>query len=129
MLDVRLLSDAPLRSLRALVRGEEECSIAFDGAAEQSAEDVALEHGPLDAGRFQERVIGVEGVVAEVFVNSAVKLVRAAARDRLHAAAGAAPERRVVERGLDLELLNRLRRGHGHRLRAVTGPAGWRQCR
>src|SRR4030095_11721627 len=63
--------------------------------------------------------ISVKSVVAEVFVNSAVKLVRAAERDRLHAASGAAPERRVVERGLDLELLNRLRRGHGYRPRAV----------
>src|SRR5262249_13469038 len=70
-------------------------------------------------GRFQERVIRIKSIVAEIFIKSAVKLVRAAARDRLHAAAATAPEGRVVERGLDFEFLYSFRRGHSYRCRAV----------
>ena len=48
-----------------------------------------------------------------------MKIVRAASRDRLNIAAPAPSECRVVKRGLDLEFLNRLRRGHGQTGRGV----------
>src|SRR5215510_4199497 len=104
---------------RALVRAEEKQAVMFDWTTEQSAEDVTLEHGPLHAGRLQERIIGVERVIAEVFIYSSMKIIGTAESDRLHAATGTAPERRIVKRGLDLELLNRLRGGHGYRYQVV----------
>ena len=48
-----------------------------------------------------------------------MKIVRAAPRDRLNIAAAATSKRRVVKRGLHLEFLNRLRRGHGQARRGV----------
>src|SRR5262245_22857242 len=84
----------------------------LDGATEHAAEDIAVEHRSLDAGRLQEGVVRVEGVVTEVFIKGAMKNVRAASRYRLHAAARAAPESCIIKRGLNLELLNGLGRGH-----------------
>src|SRR5436309_1483743 len=63
---------------RPLIRGEEERPISFDWSAEQPAEDVALQSWPLHTCRFQKRIVGVKRIVAEVFVSSAVKRVRAA---------------------------------------------------
>src|SRR5687767_8179268 len=52
-----------------------------------------------------------------------MKTIAATPRDRLNVSAGAAPVRRVVKRGLDLELLNGFGRRHGQRFSAVKGKA------
>src|SRR6266850_835576 len=47
------------------------CSVC----AERSAQDITLENGSLDARCLEERIIGVESFIPEVFVSDSVKVV------------------------------------------------------
>ncbi len=60
-----------------------------------------------------EEAVGVEIVVAQKFVDRAVKLAPAAARDEIHDAAARTPELGGRHGRDDAKLLNRIHRGHG----------------
>ena len=101
--------------VRVLIRDEEECLVLFDRAAEGPAKDISPEDGPRYARCLQERVVGVESIVAEIIVDRPVEFVAAALGQDLQVAAARAPEGGVVERSLDLKLLDRFRGRDGQR--------------
>src|SRR5204862_3566435 len=81
----------------ALVRYEEEESIRFDWPTEQSTKYIPLQCWPGNACSFQKQIIGIERVVAEIFITRAMKTVAAAFRNCLDIAAAAAAITRPVE--------------------------------
>src|SRR5690242_1009486 len=92
---------------QALVVDKEKAAVTNDWTTERSTEVVT--HEMIRFVHLVERP-RVEGVVAQKLVSSAVKLIRAAARDDVDlTAAGAADVGRVTS-GLDLELLHAIRR-------------------
>src|SRR6202030_3739074 len=73
----------------AFIGAEEEGFVADDFAADGAAELVVVEGVLLDGFRVEE-VAGVEGVVAEEFVDAAVEVVGAGAGDEVDDGAGIA---------------------------------------
>jgi hypothetical protein len=94
----------------ALVVDEEEAGFfRADGPAETAAEDVLLENGARLAAGVEEVFVGVENVIAEKLVSVAVELARTGLENGVDVAAAVAALSGVVERGLNLELLDDVR--------------------
>ena len=94
----------------------EEKAVFFlpDGPAQAASEDVLFDRGLGLAGSVEEEIVGVEDVVAEVFVDIAMKILCARFQNGVDVAAAVAALARVIERGLDFEFLDDVRIGQGH---------------
>jgi hypothetical protein len=96
--------------LYPLGRAEEEGPVLYDGAAQTSAELIAIEDRPLDVVCVKEGVVGRKRRVAVELVKRAVELVRARLGNHVRDKPGAAPVLgRVVVR-LDSEFLDGVER-------------------
>ena len=69
-----------------------------------------LRIGAIEAGAIEEEIVGDQLVVLKVMIEAAVQIVRAALRDELEGAAAVAARSRVVEAGLQFDLLERFER-------------------
>ena len=68
----------------ALVRGEEECFVFLDWAAEEAAEDIPRQDGASYAGGVQKWIVGIERPVAKILIGPAMEIVAATLRHRLN---------------------------------------------
>ena len=92
---------------RTLIIQEEESNLLLNHrAADASAENILLNGRALLAAGVQEELVGVEHIVAEIFVHVSVKRARARLQDRVDIAAAVATLAGVVQRRLHLEFLD-----------------------
>ena len=99
-----------LANFRTLITTEEKDSVSLNRPAQRSAELVAFDavaHG-------RESISGIEYSIADKLKQIAMKLVRARFRHQAHRASGLHTTLRRRRAGLDLELLQRIRKGHGY---------------
>src|SRR5208282_2170600 len=96
----------------ALVIQEKVAEFLFDHrSAEASTEDVLIDLGTGLTLAIQEEIVGVQNGVAEKLVSVAMELSCARFQNRIDVSAAVSPLAGVVQRSLDLELLNNVRIG------------------
>ena len=93
-----------------------------DRAAQAAAKNVLLHGRTLLSCAIQEKLVGVEYIVSEKFIEIPMKRTGTGLQYRIHVPAAVPALTGVIERGLDFKFLNdvRIRQGHISRLRNVV---------